>query len=322
MTAERPRPIIVLGAARTGTTLLQRLLNSYDDVLVWGEHAGFLEDVARAFFRAWENPSFFAGAQPLAAVLESSASADTWQGWMGWTSREEWLRMFRAFLDAVFVPGGLPGKRWWGFKEIRYMATPADRTLEFLRLLYPDALFAFIVRHPLNAIASVRRIPEGAHRLQELRRLCAGWESRYRSYRAWHDADPSRSFWIAYEDLIHGEGDVLRLLGALGHSLGDPQREVMRAAEGRWSSFRDGDVNERWRRLPATWLAVVVATLGRLCADLRYALPRSAPLYRLAGCVIVRALRLGDGLRTRPSRIRAAALPSPAAPARPATSER
>jgi len=321
VTTAPPRPIIVLGAARTGTTLVQRLLNSYEDVLVWGEHAGFLEDVARAFFRTWENPSFFEGTRPLSAVLETSRPDETWQGWMGWTSREDWVRTFRGFLDALFVPGGLPGKRWWGFKEIRYMATPADRTLELIRLLYPEALFAFVVRHPLNAIASVRRIPEGAHRLLELQRLCAGWESRYRSYRAWHDADPSRSFWIVYEDLIRERGDVVRLLGALGHTIGEPQRAVMRSAEGRWSSFRDQDVNERWRQLPATWLAVVVATLGGLCTDLGYPLPSRAALYHLAGTVIVRALRLRGGPKT-PPRVRAGALPSPPPAARPATSER
>jgi hypothetical protein len=297
VTTVGPRPIFVLGAARTGTTLLQRLLNSYDDVLVWGEHAGFVEHVARAFYRAWDDPSFFKDVAPLAEILAGSRPEETWQGWMTWTSREDWLRTFRGLLDALFVPAGLPGKRWWGFKEIRYMATRADRTLEFLGALYPDALFAFIVRHPLNAIASVRRIPEGAHRLDELQRLCAGWESRYRSYHAWHAADPSRSFWVVYEDLIREEGDVRRLVAALGHEIGEPQRAVLRSGEGRWSSFKDEAVNERWRRLPAAWLAVIAATLGPLCADLGYELPPSARLYGLAGRPLVRALRRRDGVR-------------------------
>jgi hypothetical protein len=306
------QPIFILGAPRTGTTLAQRLLNSYDDVLVWGEHAGILEDVAHAFFRAWDHPTLFRDATPLDSLLADSKPRESWQAWMSWSTRDDWLRAFRDFVESLFVPQGLPGKRWWGFKEIRYMATSDDRTLEFLHTLYPDALFVFIVRNLLNAIASVTRIPEGAHSLAALERTCASWACRYRAYRAWHTSKRSRSFWIVYEDMLEERGDVVPLLSALGKTLGPEQRAVMRSVEGRWSSFKDEAFHDRWRQLPRTWLALVSASLGDLNAELGFTNPPQVVRYRPLG----RLLRLF--VRMRGTQERAGSAAEPAVAARPA----
>jgi hypothetical protein len=283
-------PIFLFGAARTGTTLLQRLLNSYDDVLIWGEHAGMLEPVAEAFYRGWENPHLFRDRIPLAEVLADSRPAERFQAWLGWYGREEWTAAFRTLIERLFVPDGLPGKHYWGFKEIRYMSRPEDRTLDLLRLLYPDALYVFIVRNPYNALASTKRLEEGAHTLRELRALCERWRSRYEAYRRVHEADRTRSFWVVYEELLEGRGDALRLLARLGKTLGDPQRAILQASDGRGSSFRDDDVHARWKRLPATWLAVITASLGPLVAALGYSPPPHAASYRLLGALLIGAL--------------------------------
>lgn len=288
------QPIFLLGAPRTGTTLLQRLLNSYDDVLLWGEHAGFLRDVAQAFYVAWDHPSLFRDVKPLAELLHGSDPRESWQGWMSWSSREDWRQSFRAFLELLFVPQGLPGKRYWGFKEIRYMAVPGDRTLDLLHTLYPDAIFVFIVRNAFNAIASVKRIPDGAHGLGELKGACARWRCRYENYRAWHRSGRIRSFWILYEDMIEARGEILALLDTLGRTLEDEQRAVMRSAEGRWSSFKDEAFNERWRRLPAAWLALISTTLGPLNAELGYENPDDSLLRRLGGRLLLRGLTLRE----------------------------
>ena len=314
------RQVFVLGAARTGTTLLQRLLNSWDDVLVWGEHEGFLEPVADGFFRALESRNLFDPTKRVPDAIRDSRAGQRWQGWMNWGEREDWKAAFRAFLERLFVPDGLPGKRWWGFKEIRYMASPGDRTLDLLRELYPDALFAFIVRHPLNAIASVRHIPAGAAALGELRRLCVTWERRYRAYAAHRERHPDRCFWVVYEDLVRERGDVTRLLAAMdGRTIGEPQRAVLAARDGRWSSFGDDAVNERWRELPATWVAVVGSMLGPLCADLGYTLPPQGAGRRLAARLLVAGLRARDALA---GERRPAAVPERAPVGAPLASER
>src|SRR5262249_17774513 len=89
----------------------------------------------------------------------------------------------------------------------------------------------------------------------------------YRAYLAWHRSGRVRSFWIRYEDLIEGKGEVLALLDHLGKSFGDRQREVLAAEGGRGSSFRDEGFNERWRKLPAAWIGVVHACVGGPTAE-------------------------------------------------------
>lgn len=293
MSAPPPQPIFVLGAHRGGTTLLQRLLNSYDDVLVWGEHAGVLEDVAAAFWRGLEEPNLFRHARPLADVLADSDPLGTWQAWLGWLDRPAWIAAFRRIVETLLVPEGLPGKRFWGFKEIRYGARGGDRTIDFLHTLYPDALFAFIVRNPFNAVASSGRAPGGARGLAGVQRAADLWRRRYRTYRAWHAAGSVRSFWIRYEDLCEAGGEVHALLAAMGRTFGDRQRAVLAAEGGRGSSFRDGDVNARWRTLGAGRLALVNAACGALARELGYTAPPLPPGWRLLGPVLLRILRLG-----------------------------
>lgn len=286
-------PVFVLGAARTGTTLLQRILNSYDDILVWGEHAGVLRDLAAAYFRGAESPYLFSHALPLAEVLAGSEPENRWQAWMTWLGREQWPAVFREIVEALLVPRGLPGKQHWGFKETRYLGDGIeDRTVEFLHAPYPEALFAFVVRHPLNALASARRMTFGRRRgLLALQRAADRWLARYRAYEAWHRSGRLRSFWIVYEELKEGRGAILDLLAAIGKSLGPRQQAVMNAAAGRGSAFRDARVNERWKQLPWHWLMVIDAILGPHMSALGYTRPRLAPGVRLVGRVLVPALR-------------------------------
>ena len=272
------QPVFLLGAHRSGTTLIQRLLNSYDDVQIWGEHEGFLRDVADAFFRGWESANLFQDSRP-PGTATSDPSAD-WQAWMNGFSKADWELRFRELVESLLVPGGLPGKRFWGFKEIRY-GSSTDRTIELLCHLYPDALFAFIVRDPFNALASARRRPERARSLAELKTSCEEWVARYRSYREWHASNRIRSAWLRYEDIIRGEGAILELLAHMGKSLGEPQRRVLASEGGRGSSFRTGDYNTRWQALPAAWLGVIDTTVGPLAAELGYA-PRRLPITRRA----------------------------------------
>ncbi|HUF70192.1 MAG TPA: hypothetical protein VMM79_16210 [Longimicrobiales bacterium] len=39
---------------------------------------------------------------------------------------DDWKRLYREFVESVFVPGGLPGKRCWGGRKC---TTPAARRM-------------------------------------------------------------------------------------------------------------------------------------------------------------------------------------------------
>lgn len=262
-------PIFVLGAHRSGTTLVQRLLNSYDDIVIWGEHAGVLQDVARAYFRGVESENLFADVRD----ARSSDPRTDWQAWMNGFDRTGWDGMYRDLLRDMFQPRGRTDVRHWGFKEIRYGTTADDRTVELLAQLFPAARFVFIVRHPLNALASARSRPEGPRSLADVARVCRRWTTRFRGFRRWHTSGKLQSYWVVYEDAIADGGDLRRLLGDIDCRLGPAQTAVLAADAGRGTSFHDADYNQRWRRLPAAWLGVANHAMGPLAQEFGYTMP-------------------------------------------------
>jgi hypothetical protein len=276
-------PLFVLGGHRGGTTLLQRVLNSYDDVTIWGEHEGVLTQIADAYFRGLESPSLF---RDVRAPGASDPRTD-WQAWMSGVDAAAWDATFRALVTALFPAAS--GARHWGFKEIRYGTTAEDRAIELLARLFPRARVAFIVRNPFNMLASAHSRPEGPRALADVVRICGRLAQRFRTFLDWHRARRLDSYWIVYEELVRGDGDVHRLLAALGHTLG-PEQQAVLAAEGggRGSSFHDAAVNERWRRLPGAWLAVARHALGPTATALGYPLPPLSPFWRIAGPVLWR----------------------------------
>lgn len=273
------QPVFLLGAPRSGTTLVQRLLNSYPDTLIWGEHAGFLQGIATAFFNGWESSSLFTERVP---SVESDP-ATTWQAWMNGVSRSEWLTAYRQFLGMLWQPPASRSVRVWGFKEIRYHRSPDDRTLELLDILYPDALYVFIVRNPYNVIASLRKYPGGWATRSDLMATCESWLFRYGLYHDWRVRYPERTFWVVYEDLLRGEGEFRRLLERLGHSWGERQDKVLASDEGRGSSFGSEGFNDRWRTLPRKWRQGAHGVLATRAQRFGYAPPELAMLDRVLG---------------------------------------
>ncbi len=282
-------PLFVLGGHRGGTTLLQRLLNSYDDVTIWGEHEGVLTQIADAYFRGAESAALF---RDVRAPGTSDPRTD-WQAWMGAIDAAAWDENFRRLVTASFPAP--TGARHWGFKEIRYGTTKEDRAIEMLARLFPTARVAFIVRNPFNMLASAQSRPEGPRALSDVVRICQRIAQRFRTFLDWHRSRRLDSYWIVYEELVREQGDVHRLLGGIDHTLGDVQRAVLTAeGSGRGSSFHDGAVNERWRRLPAAWLALARHALDPTATALGYPLPPLSPFWRLAGPALWRRGGGGD----------------------------
>jgi hypothetical protein len=279
VTANDPRPLFVLGGHRGGTTLLQRVLNSYDDVAIFGEHEGVLTPIADAYFRGVDSEQMFADVR----AERASDPRNDWQAWMSAVDRASWDASFRTLVTSLFRPARAEGLRHWGFKEIRYGTTPGDRAFDLLATLFPDASVAFIVRNPFNMLASAHSRPEGPRSIADVVRVCGRIATRFESFRRWHASGRVRSHWVVYEELAREAGGVHELVADLGHTIGPAQREVI-AAEGggRGSSFHDADVNERWRRLPAAWLAVARERLEPIATALGYAPPPVGPLWRLA----------------------------------------
>lgn len=143
------RPVFILGCTfRTGSTFLQRLINSSGEVFIWGENMGIAEDlrVTVAKLASWQ------------------AISDEQQGELTQNRHDAWIANLnpelpraaesaaRAFFDTYYVQGTRQrGFARWGFKEVRCDAG----TARFLLHLYPDARVVLLVRRPQDVLASM-----------------------------------------------------------------------------------------------------------------------------------------------------------------------
>lgn len=148
----REKPIFILSAGwRSGSTLLQRLVMSGTRTIVWGEPLGDTAIVTRLAHSleiigpAWPPDSFFPGTVP----------ADELSGeWIANLTphvhnlREAHRAFFLSWLRDPTV-ADYDAIRW-GLKEVRLSIADAH----YLRWLFPNAKFLFIVRNPIDAFRS------------------------------------------------------------------------------------------------------------------------------------------------------------------------
>jgi len=222
-------PIFILGTGRCGSTLLQKILNSVDDVMIYGEHGGFLRQIAEAYFLNLEDKKIekyimsqnVAGEDPT-SVFESLKDPQLWSAWMNWYNRETVKKNFRCFTESCFNPFALGRKVHWGFKEIRYGLN--DRVPEMLAGLYPEGRFIFMVRHPVDVVASKisARMSDGI----ETDAHC--WVDQNTNFLDFYRLNQERSIIVRYEDLIGSKSPQLKqLFDWLGFSLTDKQTNII-----------------------------------------------------------------------------------------------
>ena len=254
-------PIFILGTGRCGSTLLQKIINSVDDAMIYGEHGGFLKEIAKAYFINLENEKIQKyimakniSAKDPASVLEILKNPRLWSAWTNWYNKEAIRDNFRSFIESFFNPGSLKHKMYWGFKEIRY--GPGDRVMEMLSDLYPEARFIFIIRHPVDVVASkisVRMsdgIEADAHK----------WAEQNAFFLSFGRKNSRRSIIVRYEDLINKDGLQLKqLFDWLGFSASDRQSNIIE------STRPDEAEGPKRERLDAE----VIVKIEKITQDLR-----------------------------------------------------
>lgn len=150
-TGAHERPVFVFTMHRSGGTLLARLLNAHPDIVIWGEHGGWINKLAEADSTLAYIPAVLRPVEERG--LEAYASGEGIGNFAPWASPFE-LRDFRKFsrdlIYSVFSRETQSHQRW-GFKEIRYHQ-PA--TAKFLAELFPLASFILLRRDPVNIVTS------------------------------------------------------------------------------------------------------------------------------------------------------------------------
>jgi Sulfotransferase family len=142
-------PILVLASGqRCGSTLIQRLLSSHPDVLIWGENGGHLGELLEASNRLqiWDDGV----AKPARAVYED----DGHHSWMAnlLPPAETVAHAARAYLETLFAaPAAAQGRARWGLKEVRWGREDA----ELIRALYPGTRVVHLTRDPRKVLVSL-----------------------------------------------------------------------------------------------------------------------------------------------------------------------
>jgi Sulfotransferase family len=173
-------PVFVFSAGwRSGSTLLQRML--MPECFVWGEpygHSGMLQGLAdplRCMTRDWPEPHFFYDDTSATQVERDNGKLTTADHDVYelserfvanlYPSVASLLAAHRAYFESLLIePARQAGAKQWGFKEVRLSADYAY----YLKLLYPNSKFLFLIRNPYDAYRSWAA------------RRNAGWKWHYR----------------------------------------------------------------------------------------------------------------------------------------------
>lgn len=149
-----PPPVFVLASSwRSGSTLLQRLICSGGETLIWGEpyaHSAHVRRLAEALLpitREYPPDDFFP------TCLEPGAVSDAWIANM-YPPLQHLMSAHRTFFEKLFWTGAREaGYRRWGFKSVLLDGDHA----RYLSVLFPEAKYVVLIRDPYEAFRSYRR---------------------------------------------------------------------------------------------------------------------------------------------------------------------
>lgn len=144
-------PVFILSAGwRSGSTLLQRMVMANNpEIIIWGEPYAAaspvlgMVDQLRPFSEEWPSPDYFVDGQETDLSKEWVANL--------YPPVASFRAAHHAYLETLFAePAQALGYAQWGMKEVRF---GADQ-VRYLRWLYPEAKFIFLLRNPADAYRS------------------------------------------------------------------------------------------------------------------------------------------------------------------------
>jgi hypothetical protein len=260
-------PIFIFSAGwRSGSTLLQRYLTSTGGVLMWGEAGGAISHLRLAADN-WEqmlgagNKRFHDGwgaegeiaLQEFNEAIKIGTQAEVWAATMNPTA-EHLMASARNFLAEYYGKSAQNmGYDRWGAKYVR----EGQRSAEFLKELFPDARFLFLVRDPLKTILSIKR-HDWVHRKSSFATLdffAKHWQRLAREF-----ADSKLGMLVRYEDFVGNRNTQHRVLDHV--QLPDPPADFIKASRVDWQSTHNVELSTLERTYLKWLLREEMAMLG------------------------------------------------------------
>jgi len=188
------KTVFIVTYGRSGSTLVQNLLNALPGACIRGENDNLLGPLARA----WDMLRYSPQSIKMRDETLVTDPADPWFGFEEATSDRFGEALARAFTETFLRPG--PKTRIAGFKEIRWHNDPLlfPIMLDFLRAYFPKAHILFNLRNHAAVCRSgwwKTMKPEVVQRqLQQAEALYAAYGGR----------NPDACLTLRYENYVTG----------------------------------------------------------------------------------------------------------------------
>jgi hypothetical protein len=186
--------LFVVTYGRSGSTLLQNLLNALPGYVLRGENANLL----RGLVQSWQGLRQSEQGEKMRLAGQPSGPHQPWYGYEGVEVDRLGRDLAQVFVRNVLRPA--EDTRVVGFKEIRWHEDPAlfAPMLEFLQRYMPRARFIFNTRDHAEVCRS------GWWKTMEPAVVCQELEHAEALYAKWQAAHPESCLALHYNDYIRG----------------------------------------------------------------------------------------------------------------------
>jgi Sulfotransferase family len=193
--------LFVVAYGRSGSTLVQGLLDAIPGYLIRGENRGVL-------YRLYQYHSALEKARNDYGRADALTSRDSWYGIDEYSGSVAVARLRSMMLETLLKPA--PDTRVVGFKEIRWFYDDWEEFLAFVQEMFPGARFVINTRDH-EAVANSQwwgKRPKG-----EVLELLAGYEKQLT---AMADKLGDAAYRVHYDDYVADPGTLRGLFEWLG----------------------------------------------------------------------------------------------------------
>jgi hypothetical protein len=226
------------------------MITASGEVLIWGEAGGALNRFAEALEcykqmlgpgnRKYKHGFGGEGEKQYQELIKTDR--DICQKWIACLNPPEdvFIEAFRAFFESVYAgPARDLGYSRWGLKEVQADIDVA----RFLRNLYPQSKFVFLIRNPVDCLTSIkrRRWMDCPDTKEPISFFANHWVRLAKEFR---EAD--FGYHVKYEELINSPGAVSELFEYL--EISSVPQDFIKTSNANWNVRNTEDLSYFERR--------------------------------------------------------------------------